>query len=42
MDATLQLRAEQLAREFASPAKTAEDLDRLMRLMNYSECSTSR
>jgi putative transposase len=36
MDASLQLRAEQLATEFASQAKTAEDLNGLMRLMMKS------
>src|SRR5436190_13208588 len=36
MDASLQLRAEQLATEFASEAKTAEDLNSLMRLMMKS------
>src|ERR1700691_5067483 len=33
MDASLQSRAEQLASEFASQARTAEDLNGLMRLM---------
>src|SRR5262249_28403326 len=36
MDASLQLRAEQLATEFANQAKTAEDLNGLMRLMMKS------
>jgi transposase-like protein len=36
MDASLQLRAEQLASEFASQARTAEDLSGLMRLMMKS------
>jgi putative transposase len=36
MDASLQKRAEQLATEFASQAKTAEDLNGLMRLMMKS------
>ena len=36
MDASLQLRAEQLASEFASEARTAEDLNGLMRLMMKS------
>ena len=36
MDASLQSRAEQLANEFASQAKTAEDLSGLMRLMMKS------
>src|SRR5215212_1139852 len=36
MDASLQLRAEQLATEFASQARTAEDLNGLMRLMMKS------
>lgn len=36
MDAGLQARAEQLATEFASEAKTAEDLNGLMRLMMKS------
>jgi putative transposase len=36
MDASLQLRAEQLATEFASQASTAEDLNGLMRLMMKS------
>lgn len=36
MDASLQARAEQLATEFASEAKTAEDLNSLMRLMMKS------
>ena len=36
MDASLQLRAEQLATEFASQARTAEDLNSLMRLMMKS------
>ena len=36
MDASLQLRAEQLATEFANQARTAEDLNGLMRLMMKS------
>jgi transposase-like protein len=36
MDASLQARAEQLATEFAAEAKTAEDLNGLMRLMMKS------
>src|SRR4029079_14551411 len=36
MDAFLQSRAEQLATEFANQAKTAEDLNGLMRLMMKS------
>src|ERR1043165_5597277 len=36
MDASLQLRAEQLATEFASQTQTAEDLNGLMRLMMKS------
>ena len=36
MDASLQARAEQLATEFASQARTAEDLNGLMRLMMKS------
>src|SRR5213076_499917 len=36
MDASLQQRAEQLANEFASQAKTDEDLNGLMRLMMKS------
>jgi transposase-like protein len=36
MDASLQKRAEQLANEFASQARTAEDLNGLMRLMMKS------
>src|SRR5687768_15186763 len=36
MDASLHKRAEQLATEFASQAKTAEDLNELMRLMMKS------
>src|SRR5687767_290118 len=36
MDASLQSRAEQLASEFASQARTAEDLNGLMRLMMKS------
>ena len=36
MDATLKARAEQLATEFANEAKTAEDLNGLMRLMMKS------
>jgi putative transposase len=36
MDASLQSRAEQLAGEIASQARTAEDLNRLMRLMMKS------
>src|SRR3982750_1268888 len=36
MDASLQLRAEQLATEFASQAQTAEDLNGLMRTMMKS------
>jgi putative transposase len=36
MDASLQARAEQLATEFASEARTAEDLNGLMRLMMKS------
>src|SRR6266581_9110950 len=36
MDASFQLRAEQLATEFASQARTAEDLNGLMRLMMKS------
>jgi putative transposase len=36
MDATLHKRAEQLATEFASQARTAEDLNGLMRLMMKS------
>src|SRR5207247_943760 len=36
MDASVQLRAEQLATEFASQARTAEDLNGLMRLMMKS------
>jgi putative transposase len=36
MDASLQSRAEQLANEFASQARTAEDLNGLMRLMMKS------
>src|SRR5436190_7418811 len=36
MDASLHKRAEQLATEFASQAKTAEDLNGLMRLMMKS------
>src|SRR3954470_18856295 len=36
MDASLQLRAEQLATEFASQAQTAEDLNGLMRLVMKS------
>ena len=36
MDASLQKRAEQLATEFASQARTAEDLNGLMRLMMKS------
>ena len=36
MDASLQDRAEQLAGEFASQAKTAEELNDLMRLMMKS------
>jgi len=36
MDASLQSRAEQLADEFASQARTAEDLNGLMRLMMKS------
>ena len=36
MDASLHARAEQLATEFASQARTAEDLNGLMRLMMKS------
>ena len=36
MDVSLQTRAEQLASEFASQARTAEDLNNLMRLMMKS------
>src|SRR6266481_4198928 len=36
MDASLHKRAEQLAEEFASQARTAEDLNGLMRLMMKS------
>jgi len=36
MDASLQARAEQLAKEFASEARTAEELNELMRLMMKS------
>ena len=36
MDASLRSRAEQLASEFASQARTAEDLNGLMRLMMKS------
>ena len=36
MDASLQSRAEQLASEIASQARTAEDLNGLMRLMMKS------
>src|SRR3989337_1916499 len=36
MDASVQTRAEQLAGEMASQARTAEDLDGLMRLMMKS------
>ena len=36
MDASLQKRAEQLATEFATQARTAEDLNGLMRLMMKS------
>src|SRR5271155_4174491 len=36
MDASLQSRAEQLASEFASQARTAQDLNGLMRLMMKS------
>src|SRR5437762_5914977 len=36
MDASLHARAEQLATEFASQARTAEDLNSLMRLMMKS------
>jgi putative transposase len=36
MDASLQARAEQLAKEIASEARTAEDLNGLMRLMMKS------
>lgn len=38
MDASLQLRAEQLANEIASQARTAEDLNGLMRLMKKAAC----
>ena len=36
MDASLRARAEQLAKEMAGEAKTAEDLNGLMRLMMQS------
>ena len=42
MDVSLQARAEQLAGEFASQARTAEDLNGLMRLMMKSALERMR